>query len=95
MVKYQTKDQSALGFWLPLVRVVLVVAKDVVHHGRFPADLGHDHVAVDGLGDVGGLVIYRVADLLDRDALLLVIDTAVCRPSWVCQRRAQSGCSWC
>jgi hypothetical protein len=34
---------------------VFVVVEDVVHYRRSPADRGHDHVAVDGLGDVGGL----------------------------------------
>src|SRR5262249_17028715 len=49
------------------------------------ADGGHDHVPVDGLGHVGGLVADGVADLLEPTPLLLMIDTAVCRPSWACQ----------
>ena len=39
--------------------------KNVVHHRRSTADGGDDHVPVDGLGYVGGLVAYGVADLLD------------------------------
>ena len=31
---------------------------------------GDDHVPVDSLGDVGGLVAYGVADVLDRDAVV-------------------------
>ena len=52
MVKYQIKDQSAFWALIALVRVVLLVAEDAVHHGRSPANLGHDHVAVDGLSYV-------------------------------------------
>jgi hypothetical protein len=52
-VKCQAKCLSALGFSIALVWVVFVVVEDVVHHGRPPADLGHDHVSVDGFGDVG------------------------------------------
>jgi hypothetical protein len=46
----QTKGQRVLGV---LVALVLVVIYDVVHHGRSPADLGHDQVAIDGLDYVG------------------------------------------
>ena len=42
-------------------------------------------MTVDGLGYVGGLVTYGVADLLDGTPLLLMIDAAVWRPSWACQ----------
>jgi hypothetical protein len=49
--KCLAKCPSACG-----VFVALVVAEDVIHHGRSAADRGHDHVAVDGLGYVGGLV---------------------------------------
>ena len=48
VVKDQAKNLSVLGFL-----VALVVAKYVVHDGRSAADGGDDHVAVDGLGDVG------------------------------------------
>ncbi len=41
--KCQAKCLSALGFF-----AALVVAEDVVHHGRSPAYLGHDHMAIDG-----------------------------------------------
>ena len=51
------------------VFVGVVVAEHVVRHGRSATDGRDDHVAVDDLGDVGGLVAYRVADLLDRDAV--------------------------
>jgi hypothetical protein len=44
-------------------------AEDVVHDGRTAADRGHDHVPLDGLGDVGGLVAHGVGDVLDRDAV--------------------------
>src|SRR5215475_645015 len=54
MVKTLTKTLTGLGFFVALVQVVFVVVEDAVHHGRSPADRGHDHVAVDGLGDVGG-----------------------------------------
>ena len=54
--KCQAKCLSTLGFFIALACVAFVVVEDVVHHGRSPADLGHDHVAVDGFGDVGGLV---------------------------------------
>ena len=49
-----TKILTGLGFSLALVCVVFVVVEDAVNHGRSPADRRHDHVAVDGLGDVGG-----------------------------------------
>jgi hypothetical protein len=54
---------------LLLVFVRVVVAEHVVHYGCTAADRGDDYVPVDGLGDMGGLVAYRVADLLDRDAV--------------------------
>jgi hypothetical protein len=45
---------------LLVVAVILIVAaEDVVHHGRAAADGGDDHVAVDGLSYVGGLMAYR------------------------------------
>jgi hypothetical protein len=47
----------------------IFVAEDAVHHGRATADRGHDDVPVDRLSDVGGVVAYRVADLLDGDAV--------------------------
>src|SRR5215471_16182232 len=62
IIQNQTWNLTVLEVSSP----VLVVAEDVIHHGRSPADLGHDHVAVDSFGDVGGLVAHRVADLLDR-----------------------------
>ena len=68
-VKCQAKCLSALGFSIALVWVVFVVIEDAVHHGRSPADLGHDDVSVDGLGNVGGLVANRVADVLNRYAV--------------------------
>jgi hypothetical protein len=52
-VKCQAKCLSALGFFIALVWVVFVVVEDLVHRGRSPADLGHDHVSVDGFGDMG------------------------------------------
>jgi hypothetical protein len=67
IVRCQTKDQRVLGV---LVALVLVVIYDVVHHGRSPADLEYDHVAIDGLDYVGRLVADGVADVLDRDAPL-------------------------
>ena len=48
------KTLTGLGFFVTLVCVVFVGVEDAVHHGRSAADGGHDHVAVDGLGDVGG-----------------------------------------
>jgi hypothetical protein len=62
IIKTLTKTLTGLGFFVALVRIVFVVVEDAVHHGRSPADRGHDHVAVDGLGDVGGLVAHSVAD---------------------------------
>jgi hypothetical protein len=44
---------------------VVVVIEGVIHDRRSTADRGHDHVPVDSLGDVGGLVAHGVADLLD------------------------------
>ena len=41
---------------------------------------------VDGLGDVRGPVADGVANVLDRKPLLLIMDTAVYRPSCACQR---------
>ena len=64
----------------------LVVAEDIVHHGRSPADLGHDHMPVDGLGDVGGLVATVSLISWIGTPLLLMIETAVCPPTWGCQR---------
>jgi hypothetical protein len=61
---------------LGVVAVVVYVAwiglgvEDAVHDHGAAADRGDDHVAVDGLGDVGGLVAYGVADVLDRDAIV-------------------------
>ncbi len=46
-----------------------MVIEDVVHDGRSPADRRHDHVAINGFSDVGGLVTDGIADVLDRDAL--------------------------
>jgi hypothetical protein len=45
------------------------VAEDVIHDRRSAAECGTDHVPLDSLGYVGGLVAYRVADLLDWDAV--------------------------
>jgi hypothetical protein len=36
-----------------------------LHHLPPRGHIGHNHVPVDGPGDVGGLVAYRVADLLE------------------------------
>src|ERR1700742_3868240 len=80
IVKNQAKNLSVLGFLVTLVGVF--VAEYVVHHGRSATDGRDDIMAVDGLGDVGGLVAYYVADVLDRYTLLDMIDSAVCRPSW-------------
>src|ERR1700722_881577 len=46
------------------------VPEDVVHDAGSAPDRGDDHMAVDGLGDVRGLVADRVADVLDRDAVV-------------------------
>jgi hypothetical protein len=51
-----SKTLTGLGFFVALVCAVIVIVEDAVHHGRAAADLGHDHVAVDGFDDVGGLV---------------------------------------
>jgi hypothetical protein len=56
ILKTLTKTLTGLGVFVALVCIVFVVLEDTVHHSRSPADLGHDHVAVDGFGDVGGLV---------------------------------------
>ena len=50
-----------------------------------PPDGGHDHGPVHGLGDVGGLVPAVSLMSCSGTPLLLMIDTAVCRPSWACQ----------
>ena len=47
-----------------------LVCEDPVHDRCAAADGGDDHVAVDGLRDMGRLVSYRVADVLDRDAVV-------------------------
>jgi hypothetical protein len=52
----------------PVVSVVRP-AEDLVHDRRAAADGRDDHVAVDGLGDVGGFVADGVADVLERDAV--------------------------
>ena len=85
MVKTLIKTLTGLGFFVALAWVVFIVVEDAVHHGRSAADLGHDHVAVDGFGDVGGL--WPSVSLMSwiGTPLLLMIDTAVCRPSWACQ----------
>src|ERR1700749_1850810 len=49
--------------------VFCAVAEDVVHNARPAADGGDDHMPVDGLGDVRGLVAHGVADLLQRHAV--------------------------
>jgi hypothetical protein len=49
--------------------VFCTVAEHGVHDIRPAADGGHDHVSVDGLGDVGGLVAHGVADVLQRHAV--------------------------
>ena len=69
ILKTLIKTLTSLGFFVALVCVVFVIVEDAVHHGRSAADLGHDHVAVDGFGDVGGFVAHSVADLLDRYAV--------------------------
>ena len=56
ILKTLTKTLTGLGLFVAFVCVVFVVVEDAVHHRRSAADLGHDHVAVDGFGDVGGLV---------------------------------------
>ena len=56
-----------------------------LEESRAAADDGHDHVAVDRLGDVGGLVADGVADLLNGTPLLLMVETVVWRPAWACQ----------
>src|SRR5450755_695009 len=46
------------------------VPEDVVHDACSAADRGDDDVPVDGLGNVGGLVAHRVADVLNRDTVV-------------------------
>jgi hypothetical protein len=53
----------------PLAPVIFLV-EDAVHDLRSASDRWHDHVAVDGFGDVGGPVAHCVADVLDRDAVV-------------------------
>src|SRR6266566_244577 len=48
---------------------IVRVAEYCVHDGRTTADGRYDHVSVDGLGHMGGLVAHGVADLLERDAI--------------------------
>jgi len=57
-------DPMAKDIW-----TVVRVAEDAVHDNGATVDGGHDHVPVDGFGDVGGLVAHGVADVLDRDAV--------------------------
>src|SRR5262245_15543585 len=52
-----------------LTGAVFACAEHGVHDGRAALDRGDDDLAVDGLGDVGGLVAHGVADLLDGDAV--------------------------
>ena len=70
---------SFSGCWLCLVCGVVFVAEHVVHDACSAADRGHDHMPVDGLGHVGGLVPDRVAMSWIGTPLLLMIDTAVWR----------------
>ena len=54
--EHASRDNRGLNNKLSVLGVcvaVSVVVENVVHHGRSPADLGHDHVTVDGLGYVG------------------------------------------
>jgi hypothetical protein len=44
MNKNLTRNLTVLGSFVALVCIVFVVTDDVVHHGRSPADRGHDHV---------------------------------------------------
>lgn len=47
----------------------VMVVEHAIHDGCAAADRGHDHVPVDGLGDMGGLVANGVADLLERQSV--------------------------
>ena len=66
--------------WSRLLRCPVYVVEDAVHHGRSPADPGNDHVAVDGLGDAGGLVPAMSLISWIGTPLLLMIETTICRP---------------
>ena len=87
LIKCQTKCQflRRSGYTRCAVSVFWVVAEDGVHHAFPAADGGHDHVPIDRLGDVGGLVPTVSLISCSGTPLLLMIDTAVCRPSWACQ----------
>jgi hypothetical protein len=60
-------------------------AEDIVHDRRPTAYGGHDHMPVNSLGYVGGLVATVSLISWIGTPLLLMIDTAVWRPSWACQ----------
>ena len=59
-----------------VVWIVALVAEDAIHDRGVTVDGGHDHVPVDGLGDVGSL--WPTVSLISwiGTPLLLMIDTA-------------------
>jgi hypothetical protein len=76
--------------WSSDICIVVMVIKDAIHDPSSATDRGDDHVPVDGLGHVGGLVADGVADVLDGYAvaatpLTFMMETAVWRPSCACQ----------
>ena len=59
--------------------------EDAIHDRCSAADGGDDHVSIDSLGDVSGLVAYGVADVLDRDAVV-AHDRDECYLYWILRR---------
>jgi hypothetical protein len=49
-----------------LTGVARLIRKYIVHNGCAAAYGGDNDVPVDGLGDMGGLVAHRVADVMDN-----------------------------
>ena len=81
VAKHQTKDPKSLGPVSPLVRVVFVVAEDVVHHGRSPADFGT--ITCRYPVSLMRVDLWPTVPLISwiGTPLLLMIETAVWRPS--------------
>jgi hypothetical protein len=85
LIKCQTKCLRRSGYIRCAASVFGVVAEDGVHDARAAADGGHDHVPVHGLSNVVDLCPTVSLISWRGTPLLLMIDTAVCRPSWACQ----------
>ena len=79
MNKNLTRNLTVLGSFVALVCIVFVVAEDVVHHGRSPADRRHDHVLEQAVE------IYR--DIDDRSGEAEALNEGRCTGPAVTSRR--------